>query len=916
MEDLGPEVVSEREAEVLDALRGHLTNAEIGQKLHISVRTVESHVSSLLRKLGAADRRDLVARVGELTVPGSPATGEFVGLPGTWTTFVGRNAELEEVSRALATCRLVTLIGPGGVGKTRLAVVAARRGQTGFPAGRAFVDLIPVGDEFVLQAVASALGVVEQAQQPLERAVHDRLRAGRFLVVLDNCEHVLQPAADFAQSVMTSCPQTVVLATSRERLGVTGEQIVPLPPLEVVGRSHEELSDAERLFRDRAVGADGDPRVVGDICRRLDGMPLAIELAAARCASLGVDALLTGLDDHLRLLTRPSAAGARHGSLRNVIDWSYQLLNEDEQRVFRRLGVFAGAFDLASAATLATDGHMAFAADLIGRLTDKSLLVHIRDAAGSRWRMFDTVRAYARERLEASAEFGPTRHSHLLWATAAAGGLEQLIDSDGWSDCFDAIADDLRAALASALSGSHDEAGFELALALGHLCYARRFLGEARNHLRAAVTLARNEQMAVAALRTAADAAFAEMRGDVAFGFLSTAFERASAAGNSRAAAIVLAEASAIAGRAPATFVNPIPHERLVALVDQARRLAPPDDLEVATHIAVAAAWEGPLGPTIPDLFVAQEALALTRRLGEPVLISSALDATSVALAEQGRLKESARLTTQRLALLEELPRHDPRFGGEVADIFHMATESALAAGELEIALGSARRSYDDSTRQGLPQFAACHLVVPLVLQGAFDEALAHAAVMRESWERAGSPSAGWMAPSFFAAALAHGLRGEEALYKYWWDLALKVCGRVPTDGFRLFVETRAAVHLGAVDRARAAALNEGQRTTGMYDAYAQAISVEVAVIGGAPNAQERLARLAWLADENDFVAAQLLRATGRLNGDEASLKEAVHRWEAIGARFERACTLLLLSARVDEAASELATLGCPLPAA
>ena len=171
---------------MLEGLRDHLTNAEIGQRLHISVRTVESHVSSLLRKLGAADRRDLATWATSVVESAPPV--ELRGLPAVWTTFVGRAAELAEVSKAVAAGRLVTLVGPGGVGKTRLAVAASTRAGFGFPAGGAFVDLVPVGRDFVAEAVAAALGVVERAQESLDQAVWERLRAGRALLVLDNCE--------------------------------------------------------------------------------------------------------------------------------------------------------------------------------------------------------------------------------------------------------------------------------------------------------------------------------------------------------------------------------------------------------------------------------------------------------------------------------------------------------------------------------------------------------------------------------------------------------------------------------------------------------------------------------------------------------------------------------------------------------
>src|ERR1700722_3704219 len=205
MGTVSPEVMSVREAEVLDALRGHLTNAEISRLLHISVRTVESHVSSLLRKLGAVDRRELAALAVEMAARASFSTSEIVGLPRPWTSFVGRQAEVVDLSAAISADRLVTVVGPGGVGKTRLAAVVAARAADDFPAGGGFVDLVPVRPEFVMEAVAAALGVVERAQEPLEPLVHQRLRAGRTLLVLDNCEHVLAAVAAFTAAALASC---------------------------------------------------------------------------------------------------------------------------------------------------------------------------------------------------------------------------------------------------------------------------------------------------------------------------------------------------------------------------------------------------------------------------------------------------------------------------------------------------------------------------------------------------------------------------------------------------------------------------------------------------------------------------------------------------------------------------------------
>ncbi|MBO0870848.1 MAG: hypothetical protein J2P15_20020, partial [Micromonosporaceae bacterium] len=338
--------ISEREAEILQALRDRLTNAEIAKKYFISVRTVETHVSNLLRKYGVADRRALAA----VALAGTPAPAGgsgFRGLPVARTPLIGRGRELDAVSAALAGGRLVTLVGPGGVGKTRLATQVAQGAGDG-----AFIDLVPVGESFLIESVAAVLGVSESPGQPLDDAVLDHLSRGGALLVLDNCEHVINAVAGLVERVLNRCPQATVLATSREPLDVPGEQVVPLGPLRLA-------SEAEELFAARARAADpefsADPTVVTEICQRLDGMPLAIELAAARSASLGVAGLLAALDDQLRLLRGGRGVDERHRSLRDVIDWSYQLLDSDEQGLFRALGAFAGGFDLAAVIAVASD---------------------------------------------------------------------------------------------------------------------------------------------------------------------------------------------------------------------------------------------------------------------------------------------------------------------------------------------------------------------------------------------------------------------------------------------------------------------------------------------------------------------------------------------------------------------------------
>jgi predicted ATPase/DNA-binding CsgD family transcriptional regulator len=925
--------MSQREAEVLDALGAHLSNAQIAGRLHISVRTVESHVSSLLRKFGVIDRRELAELAQTVLAPATGRPAAPVGLPAQWTSFVGRDPERDAILAALKSSRLVSLVGPGGVGKTRLAVEIAREAAPSYPSGCAFVDLVPVAEGFVTQAVAALLGVTEEPGQLLDKAVLDHLAAGRWLLVLDNCEHLLAVAATFAERLLASCPGVTVLATSRERLAAGGERTVPVKPFSLPDDPEDAAeSDATALFIDRAraVAPDfaADRAAVGELCARLDGMPLAIELAAARSASLGLAGLRSGLDDRLRLLAGGRGFDARHHSLRAVIAWSHDMLDDDERAVFRRLSVFVGGFDLDAASAIASSSDTAALADLVGRLADKSLLASA-NGQGGRWRMLETVRAYALEQLAASGEDAATRERHLRWAAETAVSLEGRAEAGPeWRASFDQVADDLRAALSASTGAGPDGLGHRLARSLGHLAYARRFLAEAIAHNEAAADRAPDPGQDAADLQAAAHVALAAGRGDTAFSLLLAAAERAAATGDDRIRAATLAYAVIVADRFAASFPGEVPHDRLCDLLDVAARAAPPGEPAVAALLAAARAWNATGEKGSPDPALAAEALAEARRAGDPVLISGALAAAVAAAREAGQLRESYRLIQERATLLDRLPRHDPRAGAEIVDIIHESADSAAIAGDLPAALASARRGQGDSIVVGRHDLTLGLEVVPLVLQGKFDEALSHAAAMWDEWQRAGRPASRWIAPASYAAVLAHGLRGEEEGSHLWRARVSELisgsdqAANRSLAGIAAFVDARIALHQGHLEQAADAAAGLGVGSGSwfgarhlQYDSFALAVAVEAAVIQGAPDAAERLAHAAPAAAENRWAAACLARAAGRRTGDITLLEESVAGWEQLEARFERAITLLLIPGREAEGHAELDTLGCPPPA-
>ena len=924
-----PAGISEREAEVLDAVGAHLSNAQIAGRLHISVRTVESHVSSLLRKFGAADRRELA---GLASAVGAPAAA--VGLPARWTSFVGREEERATVLAALGEGRLVTLVGPGGVGKTRLAVEVARDAASSLPSGCAFADLVPVREGFVVQSVALVLGVSERPQQPLAEAVLEYLAGWRALLVLDNCEHLLAEAAAFIERLLAACPGVRVLVTSRERLAVTGEHVVTVPPLSLVASVADGVggSDAALLFIDRACAVDSGfipAAAVDELCARLEGVPLAIELAAARSASLGLDGLLAGLDDYLRLLAGGRGADPRHHSLRAVIGWSHDLLDDAERAMYRRLGVFAGGFDLDAACAISADGKRWAVADVIGRLADKSLLIAAHGSGSGRWRMLDTVRAYAREQLTASGEEPAVLERHLRWAAQTAAALEQRAQAAGgsvqarWWPGFDAVADDLRAALGSGAGPGPDGMRHRLARSLGHLAYARRYLAEARGHFERAAGLAPSAGQAAVDLLAQARVAAAEGRGELAFNLLLASAGRAKTAGDDRARSTALVEAVMVAHRIAGTFRHEVPHSRLRDLLAEAARIAPADDPVAAAQLAAAAAWNAGVEKAAPDPQLAAAALAAARRVGDPVLISSVLDAAAEAARAAGKYRQAHKLSMERSQLIGRLSRHEVRAGFEISD--SRSITLAVAAGDLPGALSMADLAAGNPLVGDQPM-TLFRRVIALALLGDFDAAIADATGMWQAWLRAGAPPAHWMAPAAYAGVLVCDLRGDSDGGREWRDRAARLAAGHTTRSlvlFAAFTDSRVALHYGRYDQAAAALAGLGisERTWydntrhWDYDAYAWALAAEASTIAGLPDATQRLAAAAPAAQENLWAAACLARANGRLHDDRAALEESVAGWQRIGSRFEHACTLLLMPDRAAQGHAELDALGCPPPA-
>lgn len=433
------------------------------------------------------------------------------GSPLQLSSFVGREREVGEVEHLLEKTRLLTLTGSGGAGKTRLALAAVDRVAGKFEDGAAWVWLSPISEGDLLpEAVASAVGAREAPGLSPDEAIVEALEDRELLLVLDNCEHLVDDCAVLADLLLRSCPGLKLLTTSRELLNVAGEIAWRVPSLSLPepgsAWNPAELSryGAVKLFIERAAAASPgfalnkeNAAAVVNVCGRLDGIPLAIELAAARVKVLSVEQIDRRLDDALRLLTdgRRSAV-PRHRTLRGALDWSHELLPEEEQVLFRRLAVFVDGFGIGMAEQVCAGDGLAEDAVLLvlSRLVDKSLVYVVERDGEARYRLLAMVRQYAQEKLGRSPEGPEIRHRH---AAAFVGLAEQAepellgAGQEAWLDRLETDLGNLRSAMGWALgpAGRDAETGLRLAGALWRFCYLRGHYGQGRGWLEGALQL-------------------------------------------------------------------------------------------------------------------------------------------------------------------------------------------------------------------------------------------------------------------------------------------------------------------------------------------------------------------------------------------------------------------------------------------
>jgi predicted ATPase/class 3 adenylate cyclase len=496
---------------------GHGGQILLSETTALLVRETLPSDATLL-DLGEHHLKDLTQpeRVFQVRVPGLsaefPALRSLDALPNNLprqlTSFVGREREMQEIKRLLGATSLLTLVGTGGAGKTRLSLQVAADVLETYRDGAWLVELAPLSDPtLVPQTVATALGVREQAGRPAMQTLQEYLRTRTLLLVLDNCEHLVAACTSLADGLLRACPNLKILATSREALGIAGETTWRVPSLSMPdprqpGFGAAELAaalpqyEAVRLFIDRAVAVspgfavtNRNAPAVAQICHRLDGIPLALELAAARVRVLSPEQIAARLDDRLRLLTGGSrTALPRQQTLRALVDWSYDLLSEQERTLLARLSVFAGGWTLEAAEAVCTgEGIEDFEIlDLLTQLVDKSIVLAARHGGETRSRLLETLRQYGAEKLAASGDLEARQRAHADWFLQVAERvsndwfrLEQASQTDRWT----ADQDNLRAALAWTLADVTDERierGLRLAASLQGFWFIKARHSEAR----------------------------------------------------------------------------------------------------------------------------------------------------------------------------------------------------------------------------------------------------------------------------------------------------------------------------------------------------------------------------------------------------------------------------------------------------
>ncbi len=756
------------------------------------------------------------------------------------------------------------------------------------------------------------MGLRESQGRSIEDVLIGWLAPRQTLMVLDNCEHLLDATGVLLERLLASCPRLTVLATSRARLLLPFEWAFPVPGLSLASSS-DGPGDAVELFLSRAAAGGADLRAddlgrVTALCRGLDGMALAIELAAARLPSVGLDGLEAGLADRLVLLTGGSRVDDRHRSLRSTLDWSYALLDEPDRAVLRRVAVFAGPFTARAAAEV-LDGWGPVDADLVpstlARLADQSLLVTTAPAGVTRYHALETIRQYGAALMEDAAE-GETAHErHLAWCLRAAERLAPPVmdgdDAEVWRSDFDEVSAEARWCLpwARHVAGQREPA-YRLSLLLAELSFARGRPGESQRRYELAAELAPDDAAAALALRQAAGAAEARQFGSEALRLRPLAAEAALRAGDRTGAGMELARAAELISRGPGIIASLPPDGEVLRLLERARPLVA-GDTAAEGRLLTAEAFHiderEPLAQTLVD-----RALELARAAHDPLGESAALDLlTSIHLAH-GDLPGAFRSAVRRTELLAPLPV-TAESALEFFDAYQMASQCALAAGDLPAAYRLGEGLCELTFYREEDHLATSRLIVVGLLTGSWDEMVALSEMFRVGWERAGRPNAGNLSPTAYAAATVHALRGDESARQRWMGVVamLSTPGRpLPDIHVGEFFDALVLLHRGqardAVELLEASPEDFRNHYNGMWRAWYASAWAEAAVLARHPEAAARVDTARILTRGNPVAEAVALRASGLAAPDgRGDLVTAAAALRALGCHYQAARTLVML---------------------
>jgi predicted ATPase/DNA-binding CsgD family transcriptional regulator len=613
--------------------------------------------------------------------PISPPKGEIFdpprhNLPATRTSFVGREREIVEVKRALSMTRLLTLTGAGGSGKTRLALEVARDLVGAYPDGVWLVELAGLSEgKLVPHAVAGALRVKERPSQPITVTLGEFLRAKQMLLVVDNCEHLIDAVGELVALLLDSCPRLRILATSREALGAVGEVIWPVSLLSVPDLrspptvARLEAYEAIRLFVDRArqrkpafALRPENSQAVAQICVHLEGLPLAIELAAARIKTLPPWALLGRLEDRLKLLTGgPREVSERQRTLRSTIEWSYELLDEGEPALFGRLSVFSGGATLESIERVCdtVGGVSVDALEGVSSLLDKSLLWQEEGAGDEpRFVMLETIREYAQERLEESGEAETTKRAHAKYFLAITEEAEPELwgpEDAAWSNRLEREHDNMRAALSWSIEHDEVELALRLGGALRWFWNIEGYYGEGRNWLEA--TLDKGERASAQARAKALEGVgwLADKQGDLdrAEAAAEEGFELSAEA---KLSELVAAEFQNVLGDVTRQRGD---YERAARLIEESLALYQEarDQAGIAWSLGNLANVEGDRGDHERAKQLYEAGIARSRQLGGSYPLSEYLISPGYTLLLEGDLEKTTALNEEAADLLRQRGR-------------------------------------------------------------------------------------------------------------------------------------------------------------------------------------------------------------------------------------------------------------------